>query len=260
MSITTHNQPPKIKRNPRAKIPGGLTPIQRWEQKRNAVLLHLYRCHHSLPNMLADACGIEVGFPQELADKRGLLRRFDTPRLVAKHGWMLTEDGVATVMAETGLVLNYDLDVGSVDHRLLRHDITVQRILNALGVLSYEIDKDLTFPYTVNVKHPDARAILKNAERALIESELTPKSGRELHRALLASAEAIANGLGERVMYFSQSETLLKNYKDAVRGQIPVWEFDRAASRWKTTKSRKLSEATVAAFSFQHLPKLLQDI
>jgi hypothetical protein len=260
MTDTTATPPShQPKRNPRSNIPGGLSPHARFHQKKLSVLIWLYLWHHSTTGMIVEVCRVEPGFPADLA-RRGLVRSFDTPTLLGRQGWMLTADGIATAMAETGALLEYDEDLAAIVHRTLRHDLAVQRVVAGLSYRSFTPAEHTNFGFSEGVKRPDAVVVLADGPRAAIECELTKKRGRELDRSLWALAQLLEQGNADVVFYVSQSPALLQAYEAIIRKPLNEWRFDRAAGRWKIVGTKRLDSEVQEAFLFKHMPNILRGL
>ena len=118
-------------KSPRSRLPPGVDPVTAGRAKRDRVLAWLYAFRFSTSAVLSDTCKVERSYPAELK-RLGFLRPFDTPHLLARHAWMLTEDGLAYAQQMAAVSAAYDLNPATVDHRTLRHDLAVQRVVGAL--------------------------------------------------------------------------------------------------------------------------------
>lgn len=225
--------------SPRSRLPPGVDPVTAGRAKRDRVLAWLYAFRYSTSAILSDACKVERSYPAELK-RRGFLRPFDTPHLLARHAWILTDDGLAYAQQLAPVSAAYDLNPATVDHRILRHDLAVQRVVGALRPSFYiparMMGKD--FPAT---KRPDCFVTLDDpqgpvpAGNHFIETELTPKKdGRELDQALLSGIRSVDEGRCDTVVYVSQSHSLLSHYRQYLTNSRGLfrWKYDKETGKW----------------------------
>lgn len=225
--------------SPRSGLAPGVDPVTAGRAKRDRVLAWLYAFRYSTSAVLSDACKVERSYPAELK-RRGLLRSFDTPHLLARHAWILTDDGLAYAQQMAAVSAAYDLNPATVDHRTLRHDLAVQRVVGALHPSLYisarMMGKD--FPAT---KRPDCFVALDDTQGPVpagnhfIETELTPKKdGRELDQALLSGMRAVDEGRCDTIVYVSQSHSLLDHYRHYLtkRDGLFRWIYDKESGKW----------------------------
>jgi hypothetical protein len=226
-------------KSPRSRLPPGVDPVTAGRAKRDRVLAWLYAFRFSTSAVLSDTCKVERSYPAELK-RLGFLRPFDTPHLLARHAWMLTEDGLAYAQQMAAVCAAYDLNPATVDHRTLRHDLAVQRVVGALRPSLYiparMMGKD--FPA---IKRPDCYVRLEDTQgpvpagRHFIETELTPKKdGRELDQALLNGIRSVDDDRCDTVVYVSQSHSLLDHYRRYLtdpRGMFR-WQYDKDSGKW----------------------------
>jgi hypothetical protein len=226
-------------KSPRSGLAPGVDPVTAGRAKRDRVLAWLYAFRFSTSAVLSDTCKVERSYPAELK-RRGFLRSFDTPHLLARHAWILTEDGLAYAQQVAAVSAAYDLNPATVDHRTLRHDLAVQRVVGALRPSFYHparmMGKD--FPAT---KRPDCFVVLDDPQGPVpaghhyIETELTPKKdGRELEQALLSGIRSVEEDRCDTVVYVSQSHSLLDHYRHYLinpRGLFR-WKYDKETGKW----------------------------
>jgi len=225
--------------SPRSRLAPGVDPVAAGRAKRDRVLAWLYAFRCSTSALLSEACKVERSYPAELK-RRGFLRSFDTPHLLARHAWMLTEDGLAYAQQMAAVSTAYDLNPATVDHRTLRHDLAVQRVVGALRPSLYlparMMGKD--FPAT---KRPDCFVSLDDTQGLVpagnhfIETELTPKKdGRELDQALLNGIRSVDEDRCDTVVYVSQSHSLLAHYRHYLTNSHGLfrWKYDKETGKW----------------------------
>lgn len=131
----------------------------------------------------------------------------------------------------------YDLDSSAISHRLIRHNLAVQRaILTVPGVRRYILESAMGEQDTLDGKRPDALIELEAypGRYVALEIELTEKRGRDLDQAIWRNFQALEQGRYLCVIYVTNQPCIAKNYGDAMDYYVDRWRKD-GGGKWLRT-------------------------
>ena len=249
-------------RNPRNNLPAGMTPKQRSTAKIRAVLALMYGWHTTAKPLVKEVLNTtETTYLAQL-EKKGLVKRVNAPSLLCGGVYMLTPEGVNAAATIRGEELPYSVHPASISHSLLKHNHAAQRIAIMIERGGNRVTPGRLLSAERGGKIPDALIHRHDTgETIALELELTGKWGDELEQTLNALLRAMAEGKWQRVLYASNSETLLKRYEERLKHPIDDWwqtVLADGSSRWIRGTSRIVSDAERAQFSWLHKPDLLK--
>lgn len=249
------------KRNPRRNLPVGQSPRERGRQKLVGVLCWLYQWHTTVSPLICELLGTtERTYLVEL-ERKGYVKSFPAPSLICGRGFMLTSDGVNAAMTALGKQLPYTIHPGSVSHANLKHNLAIQRHAIKTHRKGFNVTPGRFLSAHQGGKIPDALIHVPHGILAL-EVELSPKWSAELEQALHGHLNALVHGDWQGVIYLSNSEVLLENYKQRLTFPIPDWwqsTMTDGSTRWMRGSDRVVSEELREKFSWEFNPGLLKD-
>lgn len=248
------------KRNPQSRLPIGLSPKERGRAKLVDMLCWIYKWHITATPLAREFLGTtETNFLQQL-EKKGLVKSFAAPTLICGRGYMLTPDGVNAAASALGNELRYSCHPSSVSHSLLKHNLATQRACMSAHKAGYGVTPGRFLSAGTDRKIPDA-IIGGNGVLQAVEVELTGKYNEELEQSLIVQLNSLASGDWQKVMYVSNSQTLLNRYKKQLNFPFPDWwqsvQNDNS-KRWMRGQSREVSDNEKSCFSWNLAPALLK--
>ena len=240
-----------LKRNPRAHLADGVTPIQRARQKRDLILEWIYAWHTTAAPIVAGLLGTtESNYLKEL-ERQGYLTSFAAPTLLCGRAYLLTRDGVNYAAASLGIELPYSIYPSSVSHALLKHNLAAQRACLPAHADGAKIIPGRLLAAASGHKVPDA-LLERNGSAYALELELSGKWGDELEQTLCRLIEHMPNWKG--VIYVSNSKALLDRYEARLNLPIAKWWVHKEVGRpnkWCSGMAEKISPDVRAKFIFR---------
>jgi DNA-binding MarR family transcriptional regulator len=189
----------------------------RFNEKLKIVLELLLQFHFSTRELILERLGLATHSHHDYfkgLEKKGILRRTDVYSLRTRFIYILTPAGkelAYTLLTDSPI--QYSTDINKVNHTTLRHDLAVQKsvICRLKDYDSYASEKNLGVLLEGSNKLPDA-CLIKNAEKTMLEVELTPKNDKRIFRALVAHAESLIKNQYQKVIYIFPTKTLRDYY------------------------------------------------
>lgn len=158
---------------------------------------------------------------------------------------------------------DYDTDPTSISHRLIRHNLAVQRaILTVPGVRSYILESSMGEQDTLDGKRPDALIELEaySGQYVALELELTEKRGRDLDQTIWRNFQALEQDKYLCVIYVTEQQSIADNYREAMDYYVDRWRKDGSGKWLRTGETFVVPDRIKSSIRFLCTDKILKGI